>query len=104
MILSLAEIKDHLRLDGADDAQLDLQLERLELAAIDYASQYIGRSIPWTCEDGKVQPVPESVKQALLLLISDFFEHRENTVVGASVNDTEYIDRLLHFYRVGLGV
>ena len=102
-VLTIQEIRNQLRLCPDDDSQ-DAWLESLELQAIDYASQYIGRPIPWADEAGDLVPVPESIKRALLLLIADFDQHRENTVIGTIVANRKAAESLLHFHRVGLGI
>lgn len=102
-VLTLDEIKTHLRLE-LDDSSRDAELLELEAAAIDHASQFIGRPIPWTDEGGGTVAVPASVKAALKLMIADFDQHRENTVVGTSVANTKAAESLLHFYRIGMGV
>ena len=100
-VLTLTEIKAHLRLDGADQ---DDQLTLLNSAAEDYAAQYLGRAIPWKDEQGVDVPVPASVKGALLLIIGDLYENREGGIVGSTHTDNPTVERLLHFYRVGLGI
>lgn len=102
-VLTIGEIRAQLRLCPDDDNQDDW-LESLELQALDYASNYIGRPIPWSDEAGDPAPVPASIKRALLLLISDFDQHRENTVMGVSVASRQAAENMLHFFRVGLGV
>lgn len=100
-VLTLEEIKAHLRLDGsAEDAQLTLLSE----AAEDYASQYLNRSLPWLDDLGAPVPVPTSIRAALLLVVGDLYENREGAFVGVSRVDNPTVERLLHFYRVGLGV
>ncbi len=44
--------------------------------------------------------VPGPIIQAVKLLIGDFYEHRENTVIGAPVASTETVKMLLSMYRV----
>lgn len=101
-VLTLEEIKAHLRLDGNDE---DALLTALSEATQDYATQYLGRtSIPWDDADGLPVPVPASVKAAMLLIICDLYENREDQVVGTIVARTGTADRLLHFNRVGLGI
>lgn len=100
-VLTLDEIKAHLRVDvSADDAHLTLLSE----AAEDYATQYLGRPLPWADDDGLAAPVPGSVRAALLLIIGDLYENREAAYVGVSYAVNPTVERLLHFYRVGLGV
>lgn len=97
-VLTLPEIKTHLRLD-ADESAEDALLESLNEAAHDYASQYVGRPIPW---DG--EPVPPSVKAAIKLIVGQLYEDREATYVGVSVEDNPAVVNMLHFYRIGLGI
>jgi|SRR5690554_2286595 len=104
MILTLEEMKTHLRLSLDPDSEIDPQLEDLEAAAVDYASQYLGRPLPWLDDDGLPVVVPPSVRAALLLIIGDLYEHREGQIVGETIVDNPAVERLLHFYRVGLGV
>lgn len=102
-VLTLTEIKEHLRLEVADTSQ-DALLQRLGDAAEDYTSQYLGRPIPWLDSDGAIVPLPVSVRAAMLLVVGDLFENREGQIVGASRADNPAVERLLHFYRVGLGI
>jgi len=100
-VMTLDKIKMHLRVDGGSQ---DEYLESLGDAAEDYAAQYLGRSIPWLDAQGAEVPVPASIKSAMLLIIGDLYENREGQIVGMSRADNPAVDRLLHFYRVGLGV
>lgn len=102
-VLTLDEIKQHLRMELDDDSR-DAELLSLEAAAVDYASQFIGRPIPWTDEAAAVVPVPASIKAAVKLLIADLDQHRENTVIGATFTNRNAAENLMHFYRVGMGI
>ena len=102
-VLTLDEIKTHLRIE-LDDASRDAELARFEAQALDYAEQYIGRTIPWLDDVGDPVAVPASVKGAMLLLIGDYDQMRENTVIGVSVSSTDAAERQLHFYRIGMGI
>lgn len=102
-VLTLDEIKEHLRLDLEETSQ-DAHLSLLSSAAEDYAIQYLGRPLPWQDSLGVEVAIPFSVKAALLLTIADLYENREDTVVGASVSRIGAVERLLHFHRVGLGI
>lgn len=102
-VLTLPEIKTHLRLD-ADESAEDALLESLNEAAHDYASQYLGRPLPWLDDDGLPVVVPPSVRAAILLIVGDLYENREGRYVGVSVEANPAVTNMLHFYRVGLGV
>lgn len=99
IVLTPERIKTHLRLPLDADTELDAQLENIEAAAVDYASQYLNREIPWDSNE-----VPASVEAALLLIISDLFENREGQNTQNEYHSNPAVERLLHFYRVGLGV
>lgn len=102
-ILTLPEIKTHLRLDASETDE-DALLTSLNEAAHDHAEQYLGRSVPWTDSEGATVDVPASIKAAELLIIGDLYENREAQIIGVSVADNPTVERLLHFYRVGLGI
>ena len=102
-VLTLEEIKQHLRMELDDDSR-DAELLSLEAAAVDHAAQYIGRAIPWLDQLGAPVEVPASVKAAIKLFIADLDQHRENTIVGTIVANREAAESLLHFYRVGMGI
>jgi uncharacterized phiE125 gp8 family phage protein len=45
--------------------------------------------------------VPEPIKQAMLILIADYYEHRNEVILGATVNRiNDAIDSLTRHYRV----
>lgn len=102
-MITLNDVKLHLRLDLEPDSELDPQLEAMIAAAIDHASQYLNRPVPWLDEDGELV-FPSSVRAAVLLIVGDLHENREGMITGTIVARNPTVDRLLHFYRVGLGV
>ena len=111
MLIEIEDIKRHLRIADLDpDSELDPYLEDLLDAAVDYASNYLGRPIPWvgevdsSSEESSSEVFPKSVRQAILILISEFDQNREQFIIGASVAELPSVTRLLHFYRVGLGI
>ena len=95
-ILTLAEIKAQLRIDSSDQ---DAELRQMGLAAEDYVNKYLGQAVAYTAST-----VPESVKRALLLIVSDFNELREASIIGAPHAENPAVNNLLHFYREGVGV
>jgi hypothetical protein len=102
-MITLPDVKAHLRLDPEPDSEIDPYLEGLLEAATDHASQYLGRPIPWEGE-GSDDVFPASVRAAILLIVGDLHENREGVVTGTIVSVNPTAERLLHFYRVGLGV
>lgn len=96
-------MKHQLRLNPSDEEE-NQHLELLIGAATSHASQYLGRPIPWLDEDGEPVPVPDDVKMAILMLVSDLYENREAQIVGVSVTENRAVQDLLHFHRVGFGV
>ena len=102
-VLTLDEIKTQLRME-LDDLSRDAELTRLEAAAVANAEQFIGRSIPWTDDLGAPVAVPESVKQALLIMVAEFDQMREASVVGTIYSKVPTAENMLHFYRVGMGI
>lgn len=110
MLIELEDIKRHLRLDLLPDSEADPELESMLDAAVDHASQLIGRSIPWHAPEGNIvasEPetiFPSSVRAAILLIIGDLYENREGQVAGVTLDENPAVIRMLHFYRIGLGV
>lgn len=98
---TVADLKTHLRIrHGLDDDDLQMKLD----AAIDTASQFINRPIPWTDEEGVEVPVPNSVRLAILIIAAELYANREESVVGVTYSKIPKAENMLHFYRVGLGI
>lgn len=103
MPIDLLDIKRHLRLDLTPDPDSDPELINMLESAVDYASKFIGRDIPW--EDEDQSPVfPASVRAAILLIIGDLYENREGRFVGVAQTPNPAVLDMLHFYRLGLGI
>ena len=81
-MLTLDEVKKFLRIDHSEE---DGYISVLLLLAKELCGNYLRKDI--------IEPMPESVRQAQLLVISHFYENRN----GGSVPDTVY--RLLDAYR-----
>lgn len=101
-LIPVEAIRRHLRIDE-NDVALDEELEQLLDAAVDYVSNYLGRPVPWSTET-ESEVFPPSVRAAILLVIGDLFENREGATAGVAIQENPSLHRLLHFYRVGLGV
>ena len=98
MLISLEEIKQHLRIDNDDSTELDAELTAFYAAAVEYAEDYTSTEIG--------SEMRATMRQAILLMIGDFYENRE--ALGASRKEMHEhnttVDRLLWFNRVSLGV
>lgn len=71
-IVSLQEIKDHLRIDGnAEDALLTLYGESAE----DLTIQYLNTTLEDLVAD--LPAVPKAIKHAVLLLVAHSYQNRE---------------------------
>ena len=81
-MLKLDEVKGFLRIDHNEE---DGYISVLLLLAKELCENYLRKDI--------IEPMPESVRQAQLLVISHFYENRS----GTGVPDTVY--RLLDAYR-----
>ena len=99
MTITVEEIATHLRIDNASDHP---ELDDIGAAAEDWVAQYLGRDLPWST-DTESQVYPAAVKAAVLLVCGDLYENREGAIVGTIhvVNPT--VERLLTFYRDGMG-
>ncbi len=57
--------------------------------------------VRFVCGYSSVNPLPESIRHAMLLLIGSYYENREAVNVGNTVNELPYgVDALLFPYRV----
>lgn len=102
-MITLDDVKLHLRLDLEPDSEQDTQLEAMLAAAMDHVSDYLNRPVPW--QDGAGNDVfPAAVRAAVLLIVGDLHENREAVVAGVTLARNPTADRLLHFHRIGLGV
>lgn len=83
--LTLAEIKEYLRIDGEEENSL---LTALLSAALSHSENYLQAPLP--------SETPTPVKQALLILIGHFYEQR----AGEDLPNVVYV--LLSPYRAHL--
>lgn len=106
MIVTLEEVKTHLRLDHTgDDADLLLYIA----AAEDRVANFLNRSLVSWGEHGSpigspsIQ-VPEAVRHAIKMIVGNLYENREECVVGQTININPTTEALLFPYRASLGV
>ena len=93
-MITLEQIKDHLRLEH-DDATEDDYLLQCRDAALDYVSQYL---------NGLPDPMPKSVEVAALMIVADLYENREGQIVGLSVTPNGLVTAFLDRHRSQLGI
>lgn len=93
-LLTPGEVYAHLRLSGSppDDEAL---VELYRQASFRYIANYLNTAN---------YPKDFPVKAAALLLIGSMYERREAEIAGTIVADNPAVDRLLHPYRVGIGM
>lgn len=95
MVVTLADAKQALPvIHDADDALITTQIE----AAQGYVEQYIGRVVPWPDADDPSKPadVPAPIKQAILILVRDYYFQKDEGAAAAK--------RLMSPFRISWGV
>jgi uncharacterized phage protein (predicted DNA packaging) len=90
--ISLAEAKKHLRVEFEDD---DTLIQGLIVAAREYAEGFLNRVLAADDEEEDPPVVKQTWKQAMLLLIGHWYEHRESVTAGASSVVPMGVDALL---------
>lgn len=94
--VSLALAKAHLNIDGTADDEL---IQHYADAAEAWISDFIGKPIT------DLNPVPASLKQAVLLLTAHFYENREGVLVGISAAMIPFgVLDLIRSHREGGGI
>jgi hypothetical protein len=104
MILTIDEIREHLRYDYVEESAIDEDTQRendyltiLYNSAVDYISSYLEFDITTTTE------LANSVKSALLLVIADLNENREAQTNKQLYNNV-MAEKMLQLHRKNLGV
>lgn len=101
MLLSIELIKLHCRVDHDDEDEL---LQQYENAAKEYIESLLDRKlytvqVPEDVSNGLV--VNTAIKQAMLMTIAHWYEHRESVVVGVTSKEIEEgVWRLIQPYRI----
>jgi uncharacterized phage protein (predicted DNA packaging) len=90
--LSLAEAKKHLRVEFDDDDEL---IGNLITASREYAEGFLNRKLVAAEEGAEPPVVPQKWKQAMLLLIGHWYEHRESVNAGGLTEIPMGVDMLL---------
>lgn len=92
-MLNLAETKEFLRLDGDDE---DTLVSSLIITAKDLTEDIMRRKLD------EFEEVPETVRQAMLILIATLYEERQISKDKSGLNLTETLDlirRMVFAYR-----
>ena len=106
MIVSLTELKTHLRIDHVDDdADLLLYIDAAEQSV----ANFLNRSLTsWGEHDSPIGSpsisVPEPVRHAIKMVVGNLYENREEATANVVVNINPTTERLLFPYRCLLGV
>lgn len=106
MLLDLATIKLHLRVDGTDE---DALIGVYALAAEESAMQFLGRTVYADATEQGADAtgivINAAITAALLLIAGHLYANREDVVSGVSVAQLPSgAQHLLQPYRVGMGV
>lgn len=87
MIVTLSAMKLHLGItDPYDDSLITGKIE----AAQDHIERLLGFKIELTFGGVDQDPVPPSLKEAVKQLAAHWFENREATVMGSSMNEVPF--------------
>lgn len=94
--ITLAEAKRHLNVED-DFTEDDRYIEGL----IDVAQEVVAQDICVPLEEleGKAGGVPAPLRQAMLLLIGNYYASRESVAFGVLVQDTKAYRHLIGRYR-----
>ena len=106
MLLDLATIKLHLRVDGTDE---DALIGFYALAAEESAMQFLGRTVYTDATEQGADTtgivINAAITAAMLLIAGHLYANREDVVSGVSVAQLPSgAQHLLQPYRVGMGV
>lgn len=100
MLIDIDLIKQHCRIDSEEEDEL---LEQYGQAAQAFIEIHLQRAlfadeVPEDVSNGLV--INAAIKQAMLMLIGHWYEHRESVVIGATTKEIELgVWRLIQPYR-----
>lgn len=108
MYVTLDEAKEYL---GVYFTEKDTEIQAAIDAAERHAAKFLGCELSTLVEsDSGASPadldgqLPENIKLALKLFVSDFFTNKTIVVTGTIVAENKTAERILHPYRANLGV
>lgn len=97
MILTVDEVKTHLRIEEDDeDAYIEGLIRQAQAAAEDFCRVSFD---PYVDEDGTETGAPEPVRLAVLLMVSHYFENRDNSDRAVYGTMRIAFENLLYPYR-----
>lgn len=94
--ITLAEAKKHLNIE-ADFEDDDQYISSLIEVAEEVVSQDI--CVPLAELEGETGKIPAPLRQAMLLLIGNYYNSRESVAFGVLVQDTKAYKHLIGLYR-----
>ena len=104
MIVTINEIREHLRYDYVENPTSDEYAQReneyltiLYNSAVDYISSYLEFDITTAAT------LPNSIKSALLLVIADLNENREGQSIK-QIYKNDMVEKMLQLHRKNIGV
>lgn len=104
---TLADFKRHQRIrHSQEDDDLQMKLD----AAIDAASEFLNRPIPWLAAEQSdpsnpvYAPVPNSVRGAILIMAAELYVNREQSVTGTIYTRIPTATDMLWPFRASMGV
>ena len=100
MLITIDEIRYHLRLDAEHDSDEDPFLEDMYNSAADYCEAYIEQPLV----DSERPTLNPSLRAAILLVIGDLYANREGQFIGKPQADNPQLERLLNTQRKGWGI
>ena len=101
MILTVEEVKNHLRIEENDeDSYIEGLIRQAQAAAEDFCRVSLDEQTI-TDEDGteRTIPVPEPVRLAVLLMVSHYYENRDNPDRAVYGTMRIAFENLLYPYR-----
>lgn len=96
MVVSLDEVKKHLRIENDEEDDL---LTSLIMQAQDVAADYCRVSFGKLDEEGNEASVPEPVRLAVLLFVSHYYENRDISDHSTYTTMRIAFENLLYPYR-----
>lgn len=94
--ITLAEAKRHLNIEG-DFEDDDQYISSLIAVAQEVVAQDI--CVPLAELEGETGEIPAPLRQAMLLLIGNYYASRESVAFGVLVQDTKAYKHLIGLYR-----